>query len=235
MVRYLGLLRLRFCQLDGILDDAFPLFPDYLGRVVLKVGVVGSLENVLAGFGIATVDSSGKRIFGGHSLRVIGSRFWASQGLEVYKVQIFARWGSAVVVRYVADVPIANLTCDLALGSSGNGGLSASSVTRLAGLLEEHICSANQQIQTLKAQVTKLDASLQHTFVLNITSGAWHRVLAGGAEVPHPLWRALCGWWYGRSGRYSVSSLSPPPGARRCDRCFPVVPRVSSTTSDSSG
>ena len=61
---------------------------------------------------VVTADCTGCRLFGGHSMRVAGSKFWVCHGLEVYKLQIFARWGSATVLRYVADAPTANLTGD---------------------------------------------------------------------------------------------------------------------------
>ena len=89
MKRYVEALLLHL-SLEALPLD-MPLFPDYTGAVVKKAGVVGGMEKALVGLGVEVVYGAGKRRYGGHSMRVTGAPFWSSNGLEVFKVQIFAR------------------------------------------------------------------------------------------------------------------------------------------------
>ena len=199
--------------------DFIPLFPDHKGKVITKRGVVSSLEDVLGRLGVDVVNSGGRRRFGGHSLRVTGSRYWTGRGLEVFKVQIFARWGSNVILRYVSDVPIANLSADLALGPSSSGGPSNGSV---AQLLESFIEHAKQQFETLKAEIERLDQSVNPSYFQNTDTKTWHKVLISGPSIPPTKWKAQCGWKFGLSS-FRLCPAGPPTGARLCDRCFPPV------------
>ena len=82
-----------FHDTDLHLTDETPFFPDFTGGVVRKVNIVNALGDNLSRRSCPIADRSGRRLFGGHSCRVTGSRYWVSQGLEVFKLQVFARWG----------------------------------------------------------------------------------------------------------------------------------------------
>ena len=216
--------------------DAKPLFPDYKGAVAKKVGVVSGLEGVLSRLGVQVRDVQGRRRFGGHSMRVTGSRFWATQGLEVYKIQIFARWGSATVLRYVADAPIANLTGELT-GSSGS--LIENHSPSIAPVLARHIRYAEEQLEALRRDIARMDRALAPSFVQNIDTKAWHHVLCGGIQVPVSGWRTLCGWPFGHA-HYTMSPDAPAAGARFCGTCLRMrapddvqVPSGESSSTDS--
>ena len=42
----------------------------------------------------------------GHVLRSTGAQFLARQGIEYYRIQLFCRWGSDTVLRYLRDAPL---------------------------------------------------------------------------------------------------------------------------------
>ena len=42
----------------------------------------------------------------GHVLRSTGAQFLARQGIEYYRIQLFCRWGSNTVLRYLRDAPL---------------------------------------------------------------------------------------------------------------------------------
>ena len=42
----------------------------------------------------------------GHVLRSTGAQFLARQGVEYYRIQLFCRWGSDTVLRYLRDAPL---------------------------------------------------------------------------------------------------------------------------------
>ena len=164
------------------------------------------------------LDSAGRRKYGGHSLRVTGARFWVTHGLEVFKVQIFARWGSNVILRCVSDCPIANLTGDLTASNPSSSSSDPPAISRLSRLLNEHVERAASVMASMEAAVSRLGSLIQPATVLITISNTWHKVLTG--------------WWYG-CGSYQLAGVSVQvnPGTRKCDRCFPDAKRMTSGSS----
>ena len=56
--------------------------------------------------GLPLAGAAGNRTYGGHSCRVAGARYMASFDIDLLTIQLMGRWGSEVVLRYVADVPL---------------------------------------------------------------------------------------------------------------------------------
>ena len=42
----------------------------------------------------------------GHALRPTGAQFMARLGIDFYKIQLFCRWGSEAILRYLREVPL---------------------------------------------------------------------------------------------------------------------------------
>ena len=57
-------------------------------------------------------DEQGRRRFGGHSLRATGARHLASMGIELFNIQLLARWQSDVILQYVMEAPMCLVTDD---------------------------------------------------------------------------------------------------------------------------
>ena len=87
-----------------------PLFPTADGRRVEKSRFVKSIEHGMKLLGFDLVDEDGDNIFGGHSPRVAGAQHMAELGVDLPLIQLMGRWGSSVVMRYVAEAPLARLT-----------------------------------------------------------------------------------------------------------------------------
>ena len=94
----------------GELEGTLPLFPCVLGRTVSKESVVKTIEGVASRLGLAILDPSGSRRFGGHSLRVSGAQWLARRGIPMDKLKALARWSSDVVERYVNGANLEDLT-----------------------------------------------------------------------------------------------------------------------------
>ena len=47
----------------------------------------------------------------GHSCRLVSSRYWVAQGREIMRLQVFAGWGSQVILRYISDAPLESAVC----------------------------------------------------------------------------------------------------------------------------
>ena len=86
--------------------DLFPLFPNHQGRHCSKASIVATIEAAASGLGEPLLDAEGRRLFGGHSLRVGGAKWLAEQGVALTTIAELGRWQSQVVERYVgASVP----------------------------------------------------------------------------------------------------------------------------------
>ncbi len=75
-----------------------------------KRHVVSTIERIAELLGEPLADTQGVRGFGGHSLRVTGVRTLAGLGIDLRLIQLMARWSSEVVLRYVADAPLAKMS-----------------------------------------------------------------------------------------------------------------------------
>ena len=223
----------------GSLDDILPVFPDFEGNVILKTGVVDALEKTLITIGEAPRDAAGRRRFGGHSCRVAGSRFWASHGMEVHKLQIFARWGSDVILRYVADSPLhqVKLTTPSSSVASSSAGSREDPEHNLLELnvklakLTAFVEDAVAEVQALKDDIARRAEESRRDFVQNTTTKCWHEVLLGDVDVPPALWKTRCGWRFARLEHERCSRV--PSAGNKCDRCF-GRPSPSSSGSSSS-
>ena len=212
-IDYMQLLKDIFGRGRDLAKD-FPLFPDPNGIVVIKRGVVRGLEKVLISIGCQVVDRSGRKRYGGHSFRVSGSRYWTLKGLEVFKLQIFARWGSDAILRYVADIPLATITGEIS-GSSASAG---QAVRTLSTLLETHVKNAQEQVAVLRQEVTSVRGQLHPSYVQNGQSQVWHHVLRAGITILPTEWRAMCGWRFGLRS-HTLTSTPPSDTVKWCDRC----------------
>ena len=53
---------------------------------------------------------SGARRYGKHSFRSTGAVLLARMGIEIFKIQLLARWASPVVMHYAREAPMATIT-----------------------------------------------------------------------------------------------------------------------------
>ena len=76
-----------------------PLCPTPAGGFPTKVGMTSVFQRFGLELGVS------KHITG-HMPRVSGAVHLANAGLEIWKIQIFCRWGSDVVLRYIQGAPL---------------------------------------------------------------------------------------------------------------------------------
>ena len=215
-----------------------PWFPTAQGTVVQKQRVVETIELVAQSCGDALVDELGRRRFGGHTLRVSGARHLAGMGLELYKLALLARWASPIIMRYVAEAPMAGITEDVrrllqGLPEGHQFDRVWQEVERLRSatdLLQDRFARLAVQEEQSRKQIEDLHASLHQPgaqlpkVVQNLGSGAWHRILVDGV-VHHPAqWRTWCGWRlvHARVAR-AETAPSDCAGGSLCEKCFKPV------------
>ena len=128
-------------------SEDLPLFPTADGQVGSKAKMFQTFEAIVEEVDLPTLGDGGDRLFGGHSARVSGARFWPAMGIDRYKVQWLARWKSSIIDRYAAGATFTSLTADAAGKLQGKGGLKPNSDLCLtiwitaAGAMWKNSCS----------------------------------------------------------------------------------------------
>ena len=219
---YWARLKERFSDKDGNFEDDLPLFPDHHGRVVTKADMITTIENLAKVLGEDLVNDNGSKRFGGHTPRVTGARYWASIGLEMFKIQILARWGSPVILRYVAEAPLQSITMDVQKRMSVRTVWSA--ISELDKTLSDLQVKAAEEgsVQSRETNPVRDERSSGSgaSWVINPKSGVWHTPLLFGTQIHPNSWRTRCGWFFGGS-LFEVTEKTPS-NERLCDRCVPV-------------
>ena len=185
-----------------------PLFPSLAGCFVEKRHVVSSIEAVAKLVGEPLEDSRGVRRFGGHSLRVTGARTLAELGIEIFMIQLMARWSSNVVYRYVAEAPFSRMTAAYRRGYAAQAGAAASPSCVLPIACEESVPAP-------------VGLSSQHPspWIQNVDSGVVHRPVVWSLDVQPLSWKTACGWAFGSARTAGVNAL-PPSSSLICSGCL---------------
>ncbi len=198
-----------------------------------KTAVVALITAVATALNLPTEDVAGRTLFGGHSLRVTGAQHLAAHGFPLLLIQLLARWSSEVILRYVAEAPLIQVTAEYRRrhqGLSLESFLAADPVElgslslrlddldgRTAGLLAAE--------RTMRAELSRLaervppSPSQTQRAIFN-PGFAWHKEPAWQTRTSPPAtWRTLCGWAYGIQPH--VRAASPAPSGKLCRRCYP--------------
>ena len=97
---------------NGTDVECTPFFPTASGNAANEDHVVASVEQTATAVSDTVRDESGRRKFTGHTFRVQGAQFLAAMGLELFKIQLLARWASPIIMRYAAAAPLQAVTGD---------------------------------------------------------------------------------------------------------------------------
>ena len=109
---------------DDFSDEEFgnlPLFPNESGDVPSKAAMVDTIQFAASHFGEGLVAEGGAQRFGGHTLRATGAVYFASCGVDVWRIQALGRWGSEAVRGYLRGAhltSLASLSAEANLGRS---------------------------------------------------------------------------------------------------------------------
>ena len=217
-----------------------PLFPTMGGKHPSKSHVVDTFEAIGASLGQPLHDTSGTRLFGGHTPRVTGSRVLSAAGMEINKVRIMARHSGDTILRYVSDAPLESLRADLGLeslpckpalsfnlnASSGKKQLTDAVRARVAKLedalkkLESVVQSQAQDVVSLATGFARTD---DRVFIQNTSTATIHVARSGDGG------RTICGWPFARARARgpdipfrSVTCLRDIPGMMLCEKCLPT-------------
>jgi hypothetical protein len=108
----------RFGDAQGRLPTGLPLFPTALGDSCTRDGYVATITHFSDALTINVVDDLGRNTVGEHVWRVSGSRLLARAAVPMTQIALMARWGSDIILRYVAETPLETITQSFASSSS---------------------------------------------------------------------------------------------------------------------
>ena len=203
-----------FKDMDGQKFENFPLFPNPDGEHLTKSEVISILRSVIALTGTALQrpgPTGGMRDkFGEHVMRVSGAQLMARAGIELYIIQLYGRWGSWAIERYVqeaylhgqnnvARTVVDNLqdTIEKATGESMETILDHS---------EKSDLSTDEVMQLIETTIHKVMES-QRKFIGNPQTNKAHIPALGEQSVQSAFWHAACGWPYGRRNHVGLSKI----------------------------
>jgi len=206
--------------------EELPLFPQPTGAMVRTIEKDAEL------LGEPLRDQQGRRRFGGHSLRVLGSRRLARLAIPIVTIMLLARRASTIIMRYIKDAPLKALTGEYHVRASA-GTYSLEDASKAVGkncrkALEADTTKYQEQQDKLEKLLTRLDAlevrATLPKYVENRASGVLHRADTsdpsefGGVDRITP-----CGWHYHSDNSIRHKSLPPFLAARLiCSRCLMI-------------
>ena len=86
------------------IEDPVRAFPLFHGATLHKHHVVAAYREVIAHAGVSTTKI--RQRFAGLVCRVVGASWLFEHLKELYLVQLFARWGSKSIERYIQSAPL---------------------------------------------------------------------------------------------------------------------------------
>lgn len=101
------------CMVDHLKDigggRGDTLFPSEGGAPATKQGWADTFQELAVRLNLDPLHANGARRFTGHSARATGAVHLASTQVELWRVQLFGRWGSEVFLHYIRDAPVCQL------------------------------------------------------------------------------------------------------------------------------
>ena len=225
----------RFCNDEGFVPGSTPLFPTSGGSRCTRLGFVKTVEAIASLLKVDLKDEWGRCVFGEHVWRISGARHCHRMAIDVPTIMRLARWGSDVILRYLADSVLTTLTARYRSHVARAHAVDLTQVTerdveriiasRFQLAAAEHgtttaaLASMSDAVAALSSQVTQLDLSLHPKYATHAKSGKYH-ALRGDDGPDQAQQRTLCG--------ISAMNLSRrtalPENAQvlKCFNCFGV-------------
>ena len=235
----------------GAISDRW-VFPSATGEQSSKCGWADTMQCMAQQLNLPTHTDTGARRFTGHSARATGAVYLAMTQIELWRIQLFGRWGSECFRIYIRDAPLQQLH-SLAKEASLTTSLAAARAELSAILSQAQNCSPpaaavslrNQSVDCLADCEAAVDIAPQSEqpasveFVINRSAyGKIHKVACSGPTRPHYLWCTQCNWYFARGHADYALASQADPDKPECNKCFkPKQQKLddeSSTSSSSS-
>ena len=211
---------------DHLRDADFPLFPTGAGDFVKDERMVDLIEAIAQRLGEPLTTKTGINRYGKHSWRATGAVYLTGLRMELFRIQLMARWSSPVIMRYARLSPLSNITDHVrGLQTSNNMAKIVDRIRREVSGVTQQLAKmdvSTRRLLTMEAKIADIEAQAETDkhleFVVNDDSKCCHRVLIKtGSPVD---WVTSCSFRYGLVHHTFVAD--PPSGYKNlCHRCLP--------------
>eukprot|EP00435_Cladocopium_sp_Y103_P052295 s1434_g16.t1 len=206
------------------------MFPTTDGTPASKTGWADTFEILGKTLQLPCTYPNGARCFTGHTARATGAVHMASNQVELWRIQLFGRWGSQVFLHYIRDAPLKQLD-KLALETSAQMSIEAAKsqlqdLLRRAktGLASVIACPSQEMIDDCETAAPQLEPPRPTDVnILNTNGGKVHRTLVFG-DAFHPReWKTRCSWHFGGPHTTYEVLEGAPSASEACRKCFPEL------------
>ena len=229
---YLDFVKEKFADLDDLAD--LPLFPNGQGGTLSHSATIRMVQTAALASG--DTQAFDPRRFGEHALRVSGAQFLARcLSLEVYLIQLYGRWSSSAVARYVQNSPLTRTTSHAAQKpTSMNIDDIVKLVVEAMKTKQKSVDEAVDQlekpenVENLRALKTEIKTSIaaasppppDRATVMHLRTKFTHLVLVGPGEgIQEEDYLSYCGWHFGATKhRFNTGEVDSED--RLCQKCF---------------
>ena len=225
-------------------DPEDPIFPTSDGRPATKQGWADTFQEIAAQLGLPCSHPNGARCWTGHTARVTGAMHMAASNIELWRIQIYGRWGSAAFLLYIRDAPNQQLD-SLAMESSAQLSIQAAQ-HQLKDLLQQvqkardslqHCIAVPSESMLEDCEATAppaQDPSVMDRLVKNRNTGGKVHLTQWFDPDAHPRqWRTRCAWQFGLQ-ETDYEFISDAPNSIKCQKCFPALRKRKAPNSSSS-
>ena len=236
-----------------------PLFPCSRGGALSKPATIRAFRSAAASTGTElTQNLAGSTLqrFGEHSCRVSGAQFMSSQlSLDLYLIQLYGRWSSSAITRYVQDAPLAALhlgkkpgldieqivaTVLARLAASDESDALTSTLELLAPPTdaapiipaEASRAAIKDQVDLSRAIAVAQNCAPRQHLVLSGTKMLHEIALGPEDDAESSCFLTACGWPFGLTNYQLVGRSSTDPSCRPCKKCAKSCPSAISMQSE---
>ena len=231
-VEYLAFLRATLPDIDDLQN--LQLFPNGQGGTLSHSATIRMVQTAAYASGDPRAFDSGR--FGEHAIRVSGAQFMSRALLmEVYLIQLYGRWSSAAVARYVQNAP---LTRTAAPPQQTKNSMNIDDIVKLVleavNSKQKTFAQAVDQLKkpenedNLKALATEVQTAIAaagplpavRSTVSHTKTKFTHLVLVGPSDSTDvDDYLSYCGWHFG-SAKYKYNTGCIDAEDSWCQKCF---------------
>ena len=187
------------------------------------------VEHLAVMTGEPIYNANGVKNVGRHTWRGMGAIYFSERNLEIYKIQLLARWASPVILHYARAAPLRNITEAVRDLNDIN---SLGKVIRTLKNDIKHIKANMSGIDGKTQKMLELEVAISNErekqetsssppqYVRNLSTGCYHTIAVGTGDKWK--WTTQCTFQFGLAEH---ERLSEPPAdfSVPCHRCFPEL------------
>ena len=175
-------------------------------------------------------------------MRVAGAQIFARLGIELFMIQLYARWGSSAILRYVQDAPLTqqhkvagqiartmrsldDVQKQVTVKIDGTGAKCVQKACEEFLDGKDRVLPKKAQLEALTRRVERVEQIVDagHKYVMNLKTFRIHKVAVWGDKIPPAEWRTICNWDFALNSFQWIPDIPEEKRQKAsgtCDRCW---------------